>query len=124
MSDLATALHLQAAFCTDPGRVRRNNEDLALVDVNRGVFGVIGDSRLYLLNGAGMQKLTHDHSPVGEREDRREMTELDAMRHPRRNEVFRDVGSAFRDKDDEEFVEIVEAPFTVDSAILLCTDGL
>ena len=43
MSDLATALHLQAAFCTDPGRVRRNKEDLALVDVNRGVFGVIDD---------------------------------------------------------------------------------
>ena len=202
MSDLATALHLQAAFSSDPGRVRGNNEDLALVDAARGVYGVIdgvgghaageiaagiagnvilqrlsrplgtpaervresiaianneifrrsgespelhgmacvvtlalvndggltighvGDSRLYLLNGAGMQKLTHDHSPIGEREDRREMSEIDAMRHPRRNEVFRDVGSAFRDKDDDEFVEIVEAPFTIDSAILLCTDGL
>jgi len=204
MSDagVSAAVHLQAAFCTDPGRVRSNNEDVPLLDINRGVYGVIdgigghaageiaagiaadvilqrlarplgtpaervreaiaianneifrradelpdlhgmacvvtlalvndgtltighvGDSRLYLLNGAGMQKLTHDHSPVGEREDAREMSELDAMRHPRRNEVFRDVGSAFRDKDDEEFVEVVEAPFTPDSAILLCTDGL
>jgi hypothetical protein len=46
------------------------------------------------------------------------------MRHPRRNEVFRDVGSGYRDKDDEEFVEVIEVPFGIDSAILLCTDGL
>jgi serine/threonine protein phosphatase PrpC len=203
MSDvvISAAAPLHAAFCTDPGRARTNNEDLPLVDVEHGVYGVIdgvggqaageiaarvafdvirqrlarplgtpaervreaiaianneifrradevpelhgmacvvtlaivtdrvltighvGDSRLYLLRG-GMQKLTHDHSPVGEREDAREMSEIDAMRHPRRNEVFRDVGSGYRDKDDEEFVEVIEVPFASDCAILLCTDGL
>ena len=30
------------------------------------------------------------------------------MRHPRRHEVFRDVGGALRDKDEDDFVEIVE----------------
>jgi PPM family protein phosphatase len=204
MTDVAisAAAPLHAAFCTDPGRARTNNEDLPLVDVDHGVYGVIdgvggqaageiaagvafdviqqrlarplgtpaervreaiaianneifrradgvpdlhgmacvvtlaivtdrvltighvGDSRLYLLRGGGMQKLTHDHSPVGEREDAREMSEIDAMRHPRRNEVFRDVGSGYRDKDDEEFVEVIEVPFAPDCAILLCTDGL
>jgi PPM family protein phosphatase len=204
MTDTAVSTHVQlrAAFCTDRGRVRANNEDVPLLDENRGVFGVIdgvgghaageiaarlasdvivqrlarplgtpaervreaiaianneifrhadesaelhgmacvvtlaivsdgvltighvGDSRLYLLRGNGMQKLTHDHSPVGEREDAREISEIDAMRHPRRNEVFRDVGSAYRDKDDEEFVEVIEVPFASECAILLCTDGL
>src|SRR5262249_11329674 len=64
------------------------------------------------------------HSPVGEREDAGELTEAQAMRHPRRNEVFRDVGSEYRDKDDGQFIEIVEEPLESDAAILLSTDGL
>jgi serine/threonine protein phosphatase PrpC len=193
---------LHAAFLTDAGRVRTNNEDVPLVDSDRGVYGVIdgvggqvageiaaeiardvilqrlgrplgtaaervreaiaianneifrlseetpelrgmtcvvtlavvsdgtltighvGDTRLYKLRSDGIHKLTHDHSPVGEREDAREMTEAEAMRHPRRNEVFRDVGSAYRDKDEEHYVEIIEEPIERDAAILLCTDGL
>jgi len=193
---------LLAAFRTDPGRVRANNEDVPLVDAERGVFGVIdgiggqaagelaaaiahdvilqrlsrplgtaaervreaiaianneifrraegtnelagmtcvvtlaivgdgrltighvGDSRLYKVRPDGLQKLTHDHSPVGEREDAQELSELAAMRHPRRHEVFRDVGGARRDKDEADYVEITEQPFERDAAILLCTDGL
>jgi PPM family protein phosphatase len=193
---------LQSAYRTDPGRVRTNNEDVPLIDRERGVFGVIdgvggqaagefaaaiaydvilqrlarplgtpaervreaialanneifrragtshelagmtcvvtlaiasegrltighvGDSRLYKLGPDGIQKLTHDHSPVGEREDAQEITEIDAMRHPRRHEVFRDVGGGFRDKDEDDYVEVIEEPLERDAAILLCTDGL
>jgi serine/threonine protein phosphatase PrpC len=193
---------LQSAYRTDPGRVRTNNEDVPLIDRERGVFGVIdgvggqaagefaaaiaydvilqrlarplgtpaervreaialanneifrragtshelagmtcvvtlaiasegrltighvGDSRLYKLDPVGIQKLTHDHSPVGEREDAQEITEIDAMRHPRRHEVFRDVGGGFRDKDEDDYVEVIEEPLERDAAILLCTDGL
>ena len=46
------------------------------------------------------------------------------MRHPRRNELFRDVGGALHDKDDDDFVEVIEAAGTPSSALLLCTDGL
>jgi serine/threonine protein phosphatase PrpC len=193
---------LRAAFRSDPGRVRTNNEDVPLVDADRGVYGVIdgvgghaagevaaalacdvilqrlgrplgtpaervreaiaianneifrraeespelhgmtcvvtlavvtdgsltighvGDSRLYKLRADGIRKLTHDHSPVGEREDAREITEVEAMRHPRRNEVFRDVGSGYRDKDEADYVEVIEEPMERDCAILMCTDGL
>ena len=45
--------------------------------------------------------MTHDHSPVGEREDAGELSEAEAMRHPRRNEIFRDVGSEPHNPDDE-----------------------
>jgi serine/threonine protein phosphatase PrpC len=203
MTEVASATErLHAAFRTDAGLVRKNNEDLPLIDVARGLFGVIdgvggsnagevaaaiardvilnrlarplgtprervreaialanneifkraqrarelrgmtcvitlaivsgdsltighvGDSRLYLLGPQGLRKLTHDHSPIGEREDARELNELEAMRHPRRNEVYRDVGSALHDKDELDFVEVVEAAFTPESALLLCTDGL
>jgi serine/threonine protein phosphatase PrpC len=204
MTDAPVSAHdlLTAAFRSDPGRVRANNEDVALVDSARGVYGVIdgmggqaagevaagiardvilqrlarplgspaervreaiaianneifgraertpelhgmacvvtlaivssgtltighvGDSRLYTFGPGGLRKLTHDHSPIGEREDAQELSETEAMRHPRRNQVFRDVGSARRDKDEEEFVEVIEAPLPPDSAILLCSDGL
>jgi serine/threonine protein phosphatase PrpC len=65
----------------------------AVVADGQVTIGHVGDSRLYKLRRRTITKLTHDHSPVGEREDAGELDELDAMRHPRRNEVFRDVGS-------------------------------
>ena len=97
---------------------------LALVTDRHLTIGHVGDSRLYKLSPAGIRKLTHDHSPIGEREDAHQISEADAMRHPRRNEVFRDVGSECHDKDDEGFVEIVEDTLESDCALLLCTDGL
>jgi serine/threonine protein phosphatase PrpC len=97
---------------------------VAVIRDDRLTIGHVGDSRLYKLTREGVTKLTHDHSPVGEREDAKEISEQDAMRHPRRNEVFRDVGGALREPDDPEFIEIVETRFESDAAILLCSDGL
>ena len=97
---------------------------LAIVADGVLTIGHVGDSRLYKITPGGLRKLTHDHSPVGEREDAHEITEIEAMRHPRRNEVFRDIGSSRRDKDEDDFVEIVHEPLDGDSAILLCSDGL
>jgi len=97
---------------------------LALVADGRLVVGHVGDSRLYKLRGGALRKLTPDHSPVGEREDAGELTEADAMRHPRRHEVFRDVGTIHRDKDEAEFVDVIDEPLEHDAAILVCSDGL
>jgi PPM family protein phosphatase len=87
-------------------------------------LGHVGDSRLYLVWNGVMQKVTSDHSPVGELEEGGELTELEAMQHPRRHEVFRDVGSERRQRDDPEFVQIRQIAFPSDAALLLCTDGL
>ena len=73
---------------------------------------------------AKFSKITHDHSPVGEREDRGEITEDEAMRHARRNEIYRDVGSSERDPDDPGFIEIETFPMPSDGVLLLCSDGL
>jgi PPM family protein phosphatase len=97
---------------------------LAIVADGVLTIGHVGDTRLYLFRPDTVRKLTHDHSPVGEREDANELSEIEAMRHPRRNEVFRDIGSTRRDKDEEDFVEVIIEPFERDSAILLCSDGL
>ena len=71
-----------------------------------------------------IEKVTRDHSPVGEREDGDELSELEAMRHPRRNEVYRDVGSEAHDAADPDFVDLQEISFEADEALLLCSDGL
>ena len=97
---------------------------VAVIDDGQVVVGHVGDSRLYMIQSGDIRKLTQDHSPVGEREDRGEIDEVTAMRHPRRNEVFRDVGSEPHSPDDAEFIDIVTAPFAPNAALLLCSDGL
>jgi len=95
-----------------------------VIDGDRAVVGHVGDTRLYKLRGGTIEKVTPDHSPVGEREDAGEISELEAMRHPRRNEVYRDVGSDPHDSGDKDFVDVRETPFEADAALLLCSDGL
>lgn len=97
---------------------------LALIEDDKVTVGHVGDSRLYLTWNGAIRKLTSDHSPVGEREDSGELTEAEAMAHPRRHEVFRDVGSRRREPDEEDFIELKEFLFKPDAAILLCSDGL
>jgi serine/threonine protein phosphatase PrpC len=97
---------------------------VAIVENGRATVGHVGDTRLYKLRHGRIAKVTLDHSPVGEREDSNELSEAEAMRHPRRNEVYRDVGSEPHDPGDPGFIDIVEVPFEPDAALLLCSDGL
>jgi serine/threonine protein phosphatase PrpC len=97
---------------------------LALIEDGHAIVGHVGDSRAYQIRGGKIQKITRDHSPVGEREDAGQLTEDAAMHHPRRNEVFRDVGSTPRTPDDADFIDIKRIPVPDDSALLLCSDGL
>jgi serine/threonine protein phosphatase PrpC len=95
-----------------------------VINGDRAIVGHVGDTRLYKLHGGTIQKVTRDHSPVGEREDAGEISEAEAMRHPRRNEVYRDVGSEPHEPDDADFVDIYEIAWQPEDALLLCSDGL
>jgi serine/threonine protein phosphatase PrpC len=97
---------------------------VAVVEDGRATIGHVGDTRLYKLRHGRIEKITRDHSPVGEREDSNELSESEAMRHPRRNEVYRDVGSEPHQPDDPDFVDLHQIPFEPDAALLLCSDGL
>ncbi|MDT7807046.1 MAG: family protein phosphatase [Acidobacteriota bacterium] len=97
---------------------------VAVVEDGKATIGHVGDTRLYKIRRGQIEKVTHDHSPVGEREDSGELSEVDAMRHPRRNEVYRDVGTQFHEPDDPDFIDLIEIPFEPDSALLMCSDGL
>jgi serine/threonine protein phosphatase PrpC len=113
--------------------IARDSEDLrgmacvltlALVDESEMVIGHVGDSRLYLVWNGAIRKLTSDHSPVGEEEDAGYLTEDQARLHPRRNEVFRDVGTLPHEAGDDGFIEMRRCHFKPEAAFLLCSDGL
>jgi len=135
-ADAPAGVRVRAAITEANNRIYQRAEDhadlagmacvltLALVEDGRVTIGHVGDSRLYLIWNGAIRKLTSDHSPVGEDEDSGELTEEEAMLHPRRNEVFRDVGSRLREPGDREFIEIRECRFRPDAALLLCSDGL
>jgi serine/threonine protein phosphatase PrpC len=97
---------------------------LAAARDGRVTVAHVGDSRLYLAWNGELRKMTPDHSPVGEQEDSGELTERDAMNHPRRNEVYRDVGSELHNPDDPGFIDTKTFLFRPDAALLLCSDGL
>ena len=87
-------------------------------------FVHVGDTRLYRFRRGELTKLTRDHSLVGVREDANQLTEREAMKHPRRNEILRDVGSINHRVDDPEFLESGETDFLPGDGLLLCSDGL
>src|ERR1700728_2089874 len=97
---------------------------VALIEDDIATIGHVGDTRLYLLRAGEIRKITHDHSPVGEREDHGEISEAEAMRHARRNEIFRDVGSGERNPEEAGFIEMETFPMPDDGLLLLCSDGL
>lgn len=97
---------------------------VAMIQGDRALIGHVGDTRLYKLHAGRLEKLTADHSPVGEREDAGELSEVEAMQHPRRNEVYRDVGSERHAPGDADFVDVRETTWEPDAALLLCSDGL
>ncbi len=88
------------------------------------IYGHVGDTRLYRLSPGQIEKITRDHSFVGKLEDSGQLSEEDAMRHPRRSEILRDLGSEEHDLGDAGFIDIGRLPFPPDSAFLLCSDGL
>jgi len=97
---------------------------LAVIEGGMVTVGHVGDSRLYRLDAHDIVKMTRDHSPVGMREDDGELSEADAMRHPRRNEVYRSVGVDEHAPGDADFIDVSQFAFDPEGAILLCSDGL
>jgi serine/threonine protein phosphatase PrpC len=95
-----------------------------LIDENIATVGHVGDTRLYKIRNETIDKLTTDHSIVGDLENDGLLSEQRLMRHPRRSEVIRCLGLEAKEFDGEDFVDIFQVSFEPDSAFLLCSDGL
>lgn len=97
---------------------------VADAEKQRLFFVHVGDTRIYRFRQGQLSKLSKDHSLVGIREDAGELTEEEAMNHPRRNEILREVGSLRHRIDDTDFFDLEETDFRPDDLVLLCSDGL
>jgi protein phosphatase len=91
----------------------------AAVIGNQAFFTHIGDSRIYLINAKGIQRLTIDHSLVERLIATHQITREEARYHPQRNVIYRTIG----DKPNIE-IEVNAITLSVGDHLLLCSDGL
>ncbi|TCD03921.1 PP2C family protein-serine/threonine phosphatase [Pedobacter psychroterrae] len=99
---------------------------LALIDLNRNQFyyAHVGDTRLYLLRDNSLVKISKDQSFVGFMEDSGRITEDQAMRHPKRNEINKALGFGVNLTAQDDYIETGQSPFLPGDMLLLCSDGL
>ena len=99
----------------------------AIIDIaQRRLYMVhIGDSRLYsYTTSQGLNKLSHDHSLVGYREEMGLISEEEAMRHPQRNIIDRSLGEEIHSPSDSNFLDSGIFPILETTTFLFCSDGL
>jgi len=82
-------------------------------------FAHVGDSRAYLLRDGSLQRLSDDHSLVGELVRKGELSETDAEHHPQRSVITRALGT-----DESVEVDTFEVRAQDGDVFLLCSDGL
>lgn len=98
----------------------------AIIDIAQREISMahVGDSRLYSFHHGELKKLSHDHSLIGYREEIGDLTEEEAMHHPQRNVIGRDVGSQKHKANDDDFIEAQVFPLFPNTTLLFCSDGL
>ncbi len=91
----------------------------ALVKEKNAYLLNIGDSRAYHIGGAGIAKITRDHSVVEDLVLRGDITPEEARTHPHKNLITRALGA-------EIFVQadLFEKELEAGDHLLLCSDGL
>ena len=99
---------------------------LALIDQknNQFYYAHVGDTRLYLLRGHSLIKVTKDHSFVGFLEDSGRLSEAEAMSHPKRNEIDKALGFDAQISINADYIETGHSPFLPGDLLLVCSDGL
>ena len=88
-------------------------------DDGKITFAHVGDSRAYLLRDGSLQRLSDDHSLVGELVRKGELSEFEAERHPQRSVITRALGT-----DDSVEVDTFSVGARDGDVVLLCSDGL
>lgn len=97
-----------------------------LVEQEKGYIhlGHIGDTRFYEYSENTLTKLSHDQSPIGRYEELGLLTEKEAMEHPMRNVIERDLGQRQLDNTINDYIETATFPLKPNASWLLCSDGL
>ena len=122
---LKTAIRYANRKVLDATREKAEYEGMAttvaavLMDGPTANLAHVGDSRVYLVRGAGLTQLTHDHSWINEQIQSGLISADQARTHPLRNVVTRALGG----KADCQ-VEMQVHTMETGDILLLCSDGL
>lgn len=81
--------------------------------------GHVGDSRCYVINRWGIEKISRDHSLVGRLVEIGQITEDEALVHPQRNLIYRALGTYPNVE-----VDLYQRALKLGDWVLLCSDGL
>ncbi len=92
---------------------------MTVLDGDQAYVAHVGDSRGYLINAAGILRLTVDHSLVQRLVTTGQITEQEARTHDQRNVIYRTMG----DRAEVEVDTSVHA-LAAGDRILLCSDGM
>ncbi|MBH5316755.1 Stp1/IreP family PP2C-type Ser/Thr phosphatase [Paenibacillus sp. GSMTC-2017] len=90
-----------------------------LVNDDSAIIGHVGDSRAYKVTSEGISQLTTDHSLVNELLKSGQLTEEEALHHPRRNVLTRAIGT-----DRNVDIDVQSLDLLPDDILMLCSDGL
>ena len=93
----------------------------AVLVENQLYYAHIGDSRLYLVRGDAILRVTHDHSYVGRLFENGVISAEEAEAHPQRNILTAALGAGA-----EASPDTPEHPISLEPGdiLVLCTDGL
>jgi PPM family protein phosphatase len=91
----------------------------AYVGENEVTIAHVGDSRAYVLRNGALERLTRDHSLVGELVARGKLTEEQAETHPQRSVITRALGP---EPDVQVDVQVYQA--RAGDIFMVCSDGL
>jgi PPM family protein phosphatase len=92
---------------------------VALIHEKKLYIGHVGDSRVYLLRGNLLIRLTTDHSYIEELIKIGTLTREEAENHPKRNVITRALGCS-----EEIEVDLYISDIKESDLFILCTDGL
>jgi len=98
---------------------------IAVADLssNQFYYAHLGDTRLYLYRDGSLVKISHDQSFVGFLEDSGRLSESEAMKHLKRNEIDKALGFKLNIGNGDD-IETGQSPFLPGDMLLLCSDGL
>jgi len=90
-----------------------------LIEEQHCFIAHVGDSRVYYFFEDGAQQITRDHSYVNVLVENGEISEEEALTHPKKNFILKAVGT--EDTIEPDFYEVDLAS---ESYLLICSDGL
>jgi len=129
VAEAIVAAHREiVAYATESGQQAHTTVVAGVCVGGRLHYGWVGDSRAYVVNAAREEitRLTADHAVVERLREAGQIDEIEALVHPRGNEITRALGGSGRADPETATVEVETrtVPMYAEDVVLVTSDGL